>query len=116
MTPQQPPKIKHWEVISHEGGERTYSWRCIGSGDLIIDASPPFPTYGAALSDAIKHGFDPKVHHWVDVDKHFTFHFGPGSENPFVISQHGRTYAGPLRRKTDRQVGHTIARGKHEKQ
>jgi hypothetical protein len=115
MTPEQSPKVKHWEVISHEGTDHAYSWRCIGIGDVIVASSPTFENYGAALADAIRHGFDPTIHHWVNVDKHFTFHFGPGSENPIVISHRDGKYAGPLRRKTDRQAGNT-AGGKHEKE
>lgn len=101
MAPEQPSKIKHWEIISHEGTDCRYSWRCIGIGDFIIDSSEPFDSYGAALSDAIKHGFDPNVHHWVNVDKHFTFHFRPG-EKPFTVPHEARPYTGPRRRSTDR--------------
>jgi hypothetical protein len=105
MSPKQSPKIKHWEVISHEcANECTYSWRCIGVGDVIIDSSPPFSSYGAALSDAIKHGFEPKLHRWVNVDKHFTFHFGRGDKKPIAVPR-----AGPRRRKTDSPAGHQDA-------
>ena len=102
MTPEQPPKIKHWEVISHEGTDQAYSWRCIGVGDFIIESSPPFQTYGAALSDAIRHGFNPEIHHWVNVDRHFTFHFGPGNTKPVIVPHEDRGYSGPRRRKSDR--------------
>ena len=105
MAPEQAPKIKHWEVISHEGTDHAYSWRCIGLGDVIIDSSQPFNTYGAALADAIRHGFNPEIHHWVNVDRHFTFHFGPGKTKPVIVPHESKPYTGPLRRKTDRPAG-----------
>lgn len=112
MAPEHPQKIKHWEVISHEGTDHAYSWRRIGIGDVIVDSSPPFKSYGAALADAIRHGFNPEIHHWVNVDRHFTFHYGPGTTKPVVVPHDGKPYTGPLRRKTDRPNGEGRKNGK----
>ena len=57
--------MKLWQFMEASGG--TWTWRVIGSAGGAESISAPLPNYGATVSDAIKHGFQPSTDQWVVV-------------------------------------------------
>lgn len=59
--------MKLWQFmeVTDGGGERTWTWRAVGTSTGIETAAHPHPNYGAAVMDAIKHGFLPSIDRWV---------------------------------------------------
>jgi hypothetical protein len=60
--------MKLWqfmEATDASGG--TWAWRVVATATGIETSSHPHPNYGAAVTDAIRHGFVPGSDQWVVV-------------------------------------------------
>ena len=77
-TQDDSQKPVNWAFINH-GEESEWTWRQLSFDGSIAHISSPLQDFGAAVSDAIKHGFRPKEHHWVVTNRTGTTHFHPGS-------------------------------------
>jgi hypothetical protein len=59
-------KLWHFmEATAASGG--TWTWRLIGASGGTESTSVPLPNYGATVTDAIRHGFQPSTDKWVVV-------------------------------------------------
>lgn len=68
-----------WQFVEqYEGDSSSWSWRTVNVDGTLEHHSPPFSTYGLAVSDAIKKGFQPRQHHWLVTTRHTITHFSPG--------------------------------------
>jgi hypothetical protein len=65
----------------------------------------PLSEFGVAVSDAIKHGFRPKLHHWIVTNRTGTTHFHPGNAPIFVPSD-----SLPVKRPVARRRAHVITK------
>jgi hypothetical protein len=70
--------LLNWAFIGH-AKKNQWTWRQLSIDGSIAHISSPLSDFGAAISDAIKHGFRPKEHHWVVTNKTGTTHFHPRS-------------------------------------
>ena len=78
MTPEATMPIRWHFVEGYEGDSSHWSWRTVNVDGTLESHSPPFKTYGIAVSDAIKNGFQPRQQHWVVSTRHTITHFRPG--------------------------------------
>ena len=70
-----------WQFIEdHEHGEISWAWRLMGADETIEQHSPQFSNYGAAVNDAIRHGFRPPEQHWIVVTPGTITHFRHGAK------------------------------------
>jgi hypothetical protein len=68
-----------WQFVEgYEGNATHWSWRTVKGDGTIESQSQPFSTYGQAVSEAIKNGFQPRLQHWVVATRHTITHFRPG--------------------------------------
>jgi hypothetical protein len=68
-----------WQFVEgYEGDSSFWSWRVVNMDGSIESQSPPFSTYGLAVGDAIKNGFQPRQQHWLVGTRHTITHFRPG--------------------------------------
>src|SRR5688572_17428804 len=68
-----------WQFVEGYEGNATYwSWRTVKGDGSIESQSESFSTYGQAVSEAIKNGFQPRLQHWVVATRHTITHFRPG--------------------------------------
>ena len=74
MTAAQP----RWEFHQTENG--TWAWLTGGVGSL----SRFHKDFGAAMADALVHGFDPTKHQWLLEDRLSVTRFAPG-ESPQTL-------------------------------
>ena len=79
MTAAQP----QWEFLQAENG--SWAWRRSDMGTV----SNSHKSLGAALSDALGHGFSPSRHHWLVVDRLSVVRFSPG-EPPQTLAKLSR--------------------------
>src|SRR5687768_13738602 len=56
--------MKLWQFVEVEGGKGGWTWRVVATSTGIETASHPHPNYGAAVMDAIRHGFQPGSDQW----------------------------------------------------
>lgn len=76
--------VLRWELLCHQ--DRSWSWRRVGPGDAIELTSERIPTFGKAISDAIAHGFKPKVDNWVIDHGNWSTYYGPAGEPVAIAS------------------------------
>ncbi len=58
--------MKIWQFMEvADGGPGVWTWRVLGPAGNLEATSEPQRNYGAAVTDAIKHGFLPSNDHWV---------------------------------------------------
>ena len=76
-TRYDSPKPVNWAFINHVEGS-LWTWRQLSIDGSIAHISSPLQDFGAAISDAIKHGFRPKEDHWVVTNRTGSTHFPPG--------------------------------------
>lgn len=70
-----------WHFVEGYEGEATFwSWRTINGDGTIETQSASFSTYGQAVSEAIRNGFQPRLQHWVVATRHTVTHFRPGQQ------------------------------------
>jgi hypothetical protein len=67
----------NWAFIYHHV-EKQWTWRQLSVDGSIARSSSPLSDFGEAVSEAIRHGFRPKEHHWVVTNRTGTTHFHPG--------------------------------------
>ena len=68
-----------WQFVEgYEGNTTHWSWRAVRGDGTIESQSEQFSTYGQAVSEAIKNGFQPRQQHWVVATRHTVTHFRPG--------------------------------------
>jgi hypothetical protein len=68
-----------WQFMEgYEGDSSHWSWRVVSADGSLENQSPPFSTYGLAVSDALKRGFQPRQQHWIVMTRHTVTHFRPG--------------------------------------
>src|SRR5262245_46052175 len=81
----QTPVSWSFNYDVHEG---RWTWRQLSIDGSIAHISSAFSDYGAAVVDAIKHGFRPREHHWVVMNRTGITHFHPGNA-PVSIAPDG---------------------------
>jgi hypothetical protein len=60
--------MKLWQFMeTRDPGSAAWTWRVVGTSTGIETAAHPHPNYGAAVTDAIRHGFVPGNDQWVVV-------------------------------------------------
>jgi hypothetical protein len=84
-VPDDSSKPVAWELICHNGDNHAWTWRRLGVDGSIEQTSAPLGDFGAAVGDALKHGFSPKTQHWIVKSKDWTTHFHPG-DTPISIT------------------------------
>jgi hypothetical protein len=47
-----------------DSGSVVWTWRLAGPSSGVETSPHSYPNYGAAVMDAIKHGFQPSADHW----------------------------------------------------
>jgi len=68
-----------WQFVEgYEGDTTHWSWRVVKADGTIESQSEQFSTYGHAVSEAIKNGFQPRQQHWIVATRHTVTHFRPG--------------------------------------
>ena len=68
-----------WHFVEEYLADATrWSWRVLEMDGTIERQSQSFPTYGEAVIEAIRHGFQPRQDHWVVATRHAISHFRPG--------------------------------------
>src|SRR6185503_3685803 len=96
------PESSHtirWELVLHENGARTWSWRRIDAGGAIEQCSEGYADFGQAVADAVNHGFRPKECHWLIKSATWTHHFAPGGA-PVTVGPDARP-AGRTKEESD---------------
>jgi hypothetical protein len=84
MRPETP-NLAQW-TFRHHADNEAWSWqRCDVQGKVIERASN-FPTFGKAITDAIKKGFLPNEHQWKVLTRYTEQSF-PGSTPPTLESR-----------------------------
>jgi hypothetical protein len=74
-----------WHFVEGYEGDATYwSWRTVSGDGTIETQSASFSTYGQAVSEAIRNGFQPRLQHWVVATRHTVTHFRPG-QTPLTV-------------------------------
>jgi hypothetical protein len=86
-------KNRFWKIILHAGHTPAYSWHCVDIDGLTVEVSERFSRYGAAVRDAINHGFDPRQDPWTSTNDNYTTHYAPGKAP--VIVPAGRSKPAP---------------------
>jgi hypothetical protein len=83
-----------WQFVEgYEGNTTHWSWRTVRGDGTIESQSEQFSTYGQAVSEAIKNGFQPRQQHWVVATRHTVPHFRPG-QAPMTIPVTDKDAAG----------------------
>lgn len=73
--------IKTWHFVEVKNdGLSTWTWRTIGLTGGVKSVSLPQPDYGAAVTDAILHGFRPSEHKWLVLTPNGITQFEPGQQ------------------------------------
>ena len=68
-----------WQFVEgYESNSANWSWRIVSADGTVENHSSPFDTYGMAVSDALKRGFQPRQQHWIVATRHTITHFNPG--------------------------------------
>jgi hypothetical protein len=68
-----------WHFVEQYLGDDTrWSWRVLEADGTIEHQSQSFRTYGEAVNEAIRHGFQPRQQHWIVATRHAITHFRPG--------------------------------------
>src|SRR6185436_14684587 len=74
MSGKLEGRARHWEFQRHRAA---WSWRRMGINDVIEATSESGFTFGAALKDAMSHGFNPKTDSWVVRSRESVTHLSP---------------------------------------
>jgi hypothetical protein len=70
--------VRVWQFMEvTDGGPGVWTWRVLGPAGNFEDVSEPHRNYGAAVTDAIRHGFLPSNDHWVVITSAGVTHFEP---------------------------------------
>lgn len=70
-----------WQFIEDREADRAcWTWCVLLLDGTIERQSQRFNTYGAAVGDAIRHGFRPSQHHWIVVTRYTATHFPPSGQ------------------------------------
>jgi hypothetical protein len=68
-----------WHFVEGYEGDFTYwSWRVLNPDGTVESQSQSFSTYGAAVNEAIRNGFQPRQQHWIVATRHAITNFRPG--------------------------------------
>ena len=101
-----------WHFVEGYEGEATYwSWRTVNGDGTIETQSASFSTYGQAVSEAIKNGFQPRLQHWVVATRHTVTHFRPG-QAPLTVPVSDTEPASGARKGKEQQAKPDSAPGK----
>jgi hypothetical protein len=70
--------VRIWQFMEVvDGGPSTWTWRVLGPSGNLETTSEPHRNYGAAVTDAIRHGFLPSNDHWVVITSAGVTRFEP---------------------------------------
>jgi hypothetical protein len=75
-----------WQFTEKDSGDDvSWTWRALHPDGSLRTSSGAFPSYGAAVHDAICHGFMPSEHDWSVASGRsvINYHF---SDNPSVVA------------------------------
>jgi hypothetical protein len=73
--------MKIWQFMEVvDGGPNVWTWRVLGPSGNLEKNSEPHGNYGAAVMDAIKHGFLPSNDHWIVITSTGVTRFEPGGK------------------------------------
>jgi hypothetical protein len=68
-----------WHFVESDAGDSPqWAWRIVRADGTIDSQSHPFKTYGMAVIDAIKKGFQPRREPWIVATRHTITHYHPG--------------------------------------
>lgn len=94
MANESAPTSIRWQFVEgYEAESSHWSWRIVNVDGSMDSQSPPFGTYGLAVSDAIRSGFQPRQQHWVVATRHTVTHFRPG-QPPLTVPVEDRKSTG----------------------
>ena len=74
----------NWAFIHDVNGKDAWTWRRLKFDGSIALTSSRLSDFGAAVSDALNHGFRPQEHHWMVQNNNWTTHFHPGA-TPILV-------------------------------
>lgn len=74
------PMPVDWELVHDTGTGHTWTWHRLRKDGSIELTSSRLPDFGAAVDDALKHGFNPNDQHWVVRSKSLMTRFPPGEK------------------------------------
>jgi hypothetical protein len=70
--------VKTWQFMEvADGSAGIWTWRVLGPGGNLEGTSEPHRNYGAAVTDAIRHGFLPSNDHWAVITSAGVTRFEP---------------------------------------
>ena len=67
-----------WQFVEDPGKDSQWAWRTVRADDAIDKHSGRFATYGLAMIDAIRNGFQPREEPWLVITSDTITHFHPG--------------------------------------
>lgn len=71
-----------WQFFETRGnGQPGWSWRRIVEGKAEITSASSFRDFGAAMRDAMAHGFQPKSDSWSSITSDGVMHFHAGERH-----------------------------------
>jgi hypothetical protein len=102
--------MKRWKFKQHRENPRSYwTWSLLAVDGTIETISGSLADYGAAIHDAVNHGFRPTEDHWIVESIYYTTHYARGKQAVIVRPDYDSGMTSqppqPLRRRTD----HTTA-------
>jgi hypothetical protein len=62
----------------------SWTWRSVAVDGSILNQSAPFPDYGHAVTDALRHGFRPTEDSWAIETAHSIARFKHGQHSAFI--------------------------------
>ena len=70
--------------FKEDTSSRQWSWRTMAADGAIIVQSEPFASYGKAVMDALRHGFQPTADDWSIETAHGIDRFKHGKQDAFI--------------------------------
>lgn len=58
--------------------DRRWTWRLVTAQGAVLATSNPCEDYGAAVTDALRNGFQPAIHYWHVITANGITRFEPG--------------------------------------
>jgi hypothetical protein len=79
--PVQSDPLVQWQFVEVSAAPKSrWYWRKFLASSALETVSEEFSDYGLAVSDALRHGFKPKRHHWSVVTPNATTHYLPSGD------------------------------------
>jgi hypothetical protein len=85
-----------WQFLEKETGDDvSWTWRALHPDGTLSDSRQAFPSYGAAVHDAIRHGFMPSEQDWSVTSGRSVVNYHFSANPPAITSRRPGKPAGP---------------------